>query len=195
MENILDAIAKATAEASDMALGLWCLIGVALVFFMQAGFAMVETGFTRAKNAGNIIMKNLMDFALGAVVFWLFGAGLILGDSVGGFIGTPINPFKMSEDIFPRIYVQHGILRYGGNNSIGRYGRENKIPFVLHIFAYHKYDSIPYIRSLDLGQRRLACKTWFCRFRRLYGGTYGWRTYGFDRRYHTWTKNRQIYQR
>ncbi len=101
MENILDTIAKATAEASDMALGLWCLIGVALVFFMQAGFAMVETGFTRAKNAGNIIMKNLMDFALGAVVFWLFGAGLILGDSVGGFIGTPINPFKMSEDIFP----------------------------------------------------------------------------------------------
>lgn len=101
MENILDAITEASAQASDLALGLWCLIGVALVFFMQAGFAMVETGFTRAKNAGNIIMKNLMDFAIGAVVFWLFGAGLILGDSVGGFIGTPINPFSMSEDIFP----------------------------------------------------------------------------------------------
>ena len=101
MENVLEAITKASAEASDLALGLWCLIGVALVFFMQAGFAMVETGFTRAKNAGNIIMKNLMDFAIGAIVFWLFGAGLILGDSVGGFIGTPINPFKMSDDIFP----------------------------------------------------------------------------------------------
>lgn len=101
MDNILDAINQATSQASDMALGLWCLIGVALVFFMQAGFAMVETGFTRAKNAGNIIMKNLMDFAIGAVVFWLFGAGLILGDTIGGFIGKPINPFKLTDDIFP----------------------------------------------------------------------------------------------
>ncbi len=100
-ENVLDAIQQATEQAGDLALGLWCLIGVALVFFMQAGFAMVETGFTRAKNAGNIIMKNLMDFAIGAVVFWLFGSGLILGDSVGGFFGTPINPFKLSDDIFP----------------------------------------------------------------------------------------------
>ena len=48
---------------------IWTLLGAALVFFMQAGFAMVETGFTRAKNAGNIIMKNLMDFAIGTVVF------------------------------------------------------------------------------------------------------------------------------
>ena len=52
---------------------LWVLLGAALVFFMQPGFAMVETGFTRAKNAGNIIMKNLMDFAIGSVIFWLLG--------------------------------------------------------------------------------------------------------------------------
>ncbi len=51
---------------------IWVLVGAALVFFMQAGFAMVETGFTRAKNAGNIIMKNLMDFAIGTPLFWLF---------------------------------------------------------------------------------------------------------------------------
>ena len=56
---------------------IWTLLGAALVFFMQAGFAMVETGFTRAKNAGNIIMKNLMDFAIGTVVFWLIGFGLM----------------------------------------------------------------------------------------------------------------------
>jgi len=68
---------------------LWTLLGAALVFFMQAGFAMVETGFTRAKNAGNIIMKNLMDFALGTIVFWFLGYGLMLGDSVGGIIGKP----------------------------------------------------------------------------------------------------------
>ncbi len=69
--------------------GIWFLIGAALVFFMQAGFAMVETGFTRAKNAGNIIMKNLMDFCIGTVVFVLLGASLLLGDDIGGFIGAP----------------------------------------------------------------------------------------------------------
>ena len=52
---------------------IWVLVGAALVFFMQAGFAMVETGFTRAKNAGNIIMKNLMDFAIGTPLYWLTG--------------------------------------------------------------------------------------------------------------------------
>lgn len=66
---------------------LWVLFGAALIFFMQAGFAMVEAGFTRAKNAGNIIMKNLMDFALGSVVYWLIGFGLMMGDG-NGFIGV-----------------------------------------------------------------------------------------------------------
>ena len=65
----------------------WMLIGAALVFFMQAGFAMVETGFTRAKNAGNIIMKNLMDFCLGTPLFWLIGFGLMFGAG-SKFIGT-----------------------------------------------------------------------------------------------------------
>ncbi len=66
---------------------LWTLIGAALVFFMQAGFAMVETGFTRAKNAGNIIMKNLMDFCVGTVVFWIIGYGIMFGDSSSVFGG------------------------------------------------------------------------------------------------------------
>ena len=60
--------------------GVWFLIGAILVWFMQAGFAMVETGFTRAKNAGNIIMKNLLDFCLGTIVFVLLGAGLLMGE-------------------------------------------------------------------------------------------------------------------
>ncbi|MBR3797274.1 MAG: ammonium transporter, partial [Clostridia bacterium] len=65
----------------------WILLGAALVFFMQAGFAMVETGFTRAKNAGNIIMKNLMDFSLGVPIFWLIGYGIMFageGKLIGG---------------------------------------------------------------------------------------------------------------
>ncbi|MBH1941709.1 ammonium transporter [Mobilitalea sibirica] len=60
---------------------MWVLIAAALVFFMQAGFAMVESGFTRAKNAGNIIMKNLMDFSLGTAVYWLLGFGIMFGGS------------------------------------------------------------------------------------------------------------------
>ena len=68
---------------------IWVLLGTILVFFMQAGFAMVETGFTRAKNAGNIVMKNLMDFSLGTLVFWFIGFGLMFGTDIGGFIGTP----------------------------------------------------------------------------------------------------------
>ena len=70
--------------------GVWFLIGAALVFFMQCGFAMVETGFTRAKNAGNIIMKNLMDFCIGTVVFMLLGFGLLCGeDALFGLVGIP----------------------------------------------------------------------------------------------------------
>ena len=69
--------------------GVWFLIGAALVFWMQAGFAMVETGFTRAKNAGNILMKNLMDFCIGTVVFILIGFGLLFGEDMVGLIGKP----------------------------------------------------------------------------------------------------------
>ncbi|MGN0808043.1 MAG: ammonium transporter [Candidatus Coproplasma sp.] len=78
------------AELQSLPFEVWFLIGAALVFFMQAGFAMVETGFTRAKNAGNIIMKNLMDFCIGTVVFMLLGFGLMMAeDYVAGFIGVP----------------------------------------------------------------------------------------------------------
>lgn len=68
---------------------IWVLIGAFLVFSMQPGFAMVETGFTRAKNAANIVMKNVMDMCLGSIVFWIVGFGLMFGTDIGGFIGTP----------------------------------------------------------------------------------------------------------
>ena len=67
---------------------IWVLLGAALVFFMQAGFAMCEAGFTRAKNTGNILMKNLMDFCIGTPIFWLLGFGLMFGGAgaiIGGF--------------------------------------------------------------------------------------------------------------
>ena len=84
--NILEMVSENT---SSLVFGVWFLIGAALVFFMQAGFAMVETGFTRAKNAGNIIMKNLMDFCIGTVMFILIGFGLLFGEDLVGLIGKP----------------------------------------------------------------------------------------------------------
>ena len=74
---------------SQQTFGIWFLIGAALVFWMQAGFAMVEAGFTRSKNTGNILMKNLMDFCIGTVMFILIGFSLLLGEDLLGFIGKP----------------------------------------------------------------------------------------------------------
>ena len=72
--------------------GVWYMIGALLVFFMQCGFAMVETGFTRAKNAGNIIMKNLMDFCLGTVAFLIIGYSLLMGQDFAGLVGWGESP-------------------------------------------------------------------------------------------------------
>ncbi|MGN0778411.1 MAG: ammonium transporter [Aristaeellaceae bacterium] len=82
MESIMESV-------NGSLFAVWFLIGAALVFWMQAGFAMVETGFTRAKNAGNILMKNLMDFCIGTCVFILIGFSLLLGEDVMGLIGKP----------------------------------------------------------------------------------------------------------
>ena len=82
MEDVLSVV-------NENIFAVWFLIGAALVFWMQAGFAMVESGFARAKNAGNILMKNLMDFCIGCCVFILIGFGLLLGEDLCGFIGKP----------------------------------------------------------------------------------------------------------
>jgi len=80
---------------------VWTLVAAALVFFMQAGFAMVETGFTRAKSAVNIMMKNLMDFAMGSIAYWAIGFGLMFGATTTGWFGTSgffLSDFKMGGD-------------------------------------------------------------------------------------------------
>ncbi|MBB6480384.1 ammonium transporter [Spirochaeta isovalerica] len=77
-----DASVEELSMAMDM---IWLTLAAALVFFMQAGFAMVELGLTRAKNAGNIIMKNLMDFSVGSIIFWLVGWAIMYGSAYGGF--------------------------------------------------------------------------------------------------------------
>ncbi|MBP3761857.1 MAG: ammonium transporter, partial [Ruminococcus sp.] len=104
-------IQELTDKTNTTIFGVWFMIAVSLVFFMQAGFAMVETGFTRAKNAGNIIMKNLMDFCIGTVMFIFIGFGLLLGEDVAGLIGKPgfdiftnYNDFQWDQFIFNLVF-------------------------------------------------------------------------------------------
>ena len=106
-KEIMDAISNVSGEVW----GVWFLIGAALVFWMQAGFAMVEAGFTRAKNAGNIIMKNLMDFCIGTVMFIIIGASLLLGEDLVGLIGKPgfdiftsFESFNFSNFVFNLVF-------------------------------------------------------------------------------------------
>ncbi|MFQ5731179.1 MAG: ammonium transporter [Planctomycetaceae bacterium] len=91
----VDATGKTNAGNLD---ALWTLLAAFLVFFMQAGFALVETGFTRAKNACNILMKNLMDFSLGSLLFWMVGFGLMFGAG-SGFFGTDSFLFNATEEV------------------------------------------------------------------------------------------------
>ena len=104
INNIMDLV-------NGQVYGIWYLIGAALVFWMQAGFAMVEAGFTRAKNTGNIIMKNLMDFCIGTVMFILIGFGLLLGEDFVGLIGKPgfdiftsYSNFEWSQFVFNLVF-------------------------------------------------------------------------------------------
>lgn len=88
-------------QATELLLNIvWTLVGAFLVFFMQAGFAVVEAGFTRAKNAGNIIMKNLMDFVLGSIFFFLIGFAIMFGKDMGGIIGSTgfFNTFSLADE-------------------------------------------------------------------------------------------------
>ncbi|SNR46631.1 ammonium transporter [Lutibacter agarilyticus] len=78
---------------------MWIVICGILVFFMQAGFTLVETGFTRSKNAGNIIMKNIMDLCIGTIGFWAIGYTVMYGETIGSFIGSPTLFYSNSEDM------------------------------------------------------------------------------------------------
>jgi Amt family ammonium transporter len=93
-EVTLTSLAQSAADMARSIDTVWVLVTAALVFFMQAGFALVEAGFTRAKNTVNILYKNLMDFAVGSIIFWVLGFGLMFGTDISGIIGTPDLFFK-----------------------------------------------------------------------------------------------------
>lgn len=93
-EVTLTSLAQSAADMARSIDTIWVLITAALVFFMQAGFALVEAGFTRSKNTVNILYKNLMDFVSGSLIFWVLGFGLMFGSDISGIIGTPDFFFK-----------------------------------------------------------------------------------------------------
>ena len=106
---------------------MWVLIGAFMVFFMQPGFAMVETGFTRAKNAGNIVMKNFMDLCLGSIVLSVLGL----------------------------FYLSNCFLCYGGDYCIRCYGRTDEVFCLLYLQYFDQRGYLSGLGALDLG-RRLA---------------------------------------
>lgn len=137
---------------------MWVLIGAFMVFFMQPGFAMVETGFTRAKNAGNIVMKNFMDLCLGSIVFWIIGFGLMFGTDIGGLIGAPDFCTKRLWGVLSVLglfYLSNCFLCYGGDYCIRCYGRTDEVFCLLYLQYFDQRGYLSGLGALDLG-RRLA---------------------------------------
>ena len=140
---------------------IWVLLGAALVFFMQAGFAMVETGFTRAKNAGNIIMKNLMDFCIGTPTFWIVGFGIMFGAGNGFFgkiggIATEANyGSAMLPDGVPFwafLIFQTVFCATSATIVSGAMAERTKFSSLLYLQLPDQPDRLPGIWSLDLGR-------------------------------------------
>ena len=109
------------ATAADAVVGLdisinnvWLLVATFLVMFMQPGFALVEAGFTRSKNTANILMKNLMDFAVGSLTYWLIGYSIMYGDSIAGLFGNPSTSFAFNvvEDSYGAGYSDYADLMF-----------------------------------------------------------------------------------
>lgn len=144
---------------NDNVYGVWFLIGAALVFWMQAGFAMVEAGFTRAKNSGNIIMKNLMDFCIGTVMWFIIGASLMLPAAEGksdilGILRTPgfgvftdYANFSYSGFVFNLVFCATTATIVSGAMA-----RKNKIHNVLYLFSRYFRYHLSNRSTLDMGQ-------------------------------------------
>ena len=94
MEDLATAVSEFTVSIDT----IWILIAAVLVMFMQPGFALVEAGFTRSKNTANILMKNMMDFSIGSLIFWLLGYTIMYGEDIGGFIGK-VSLFFNSDEV------------------------------------------------------------------------------------------------
>lgn len=141
---------------------VWTMVGAFLVYFMQAGFAMVETGFTRAKNSGNILMKNMMDFVLGSIFFFIIGFALMFGgsnafigtagffhpkslaDADGMFNGLPIGVFMIFQTVF---------CATSATIVSGAMAERTKFILLFDLLRSHQHFYLPDHRTLDLGRR------------------------------------------
>lgn len=138
---------------------IWVLVGAALVFFMQAGFAMCEAGFTRSKNTGNILMKNLMDFCIGTPIYWLLGFGIMFagtGALIGGF-----DPFVLGDyaGILPEgvpklafLIFQTVFCATAATIVSGAMAEPDQVYFLLHLLTDDFRCGIPDLGTLDLGR-------------------------------------------
>jgi ammonium transporter len=143
--------AEAVQKHADI---VWTIVAAALVFFMQAGFAMVETGFTRAKNAANIMMKNLMDFCMGCCAFWLIGFGLMFGNS-GGFFGTDWFAFGWQQayeaDGWPfTFFVFQVVFAATAATIFPERWQSAPSSWLLDLLALYLRHHLPYIRGVGL---------------------------------------------
>lgn len=106
---------------------VWVLISASLVMFMQAGFAMLEAGFSRAKNVVSVLAKNMLDYVAGSIVFFLVGFALLMGEDVAGLVGA--TGFLLLGDYYDvksvLLFLLSGFRRDGGYHSVGGRGREN----------------------------------------------------------------------
>ena len=186
-------------EATELLLNvMWTCIAAFLVFFMQAGFAVVESGFTRAKNAGNIIMKNLMDFVLGSIFFFLVGFALMFGSDAGGIVGMSgfFNPASLADGMGMKNGLPIGVFMIFHTvfcaTSATIVSDEIFHLFNLQCMYFHLYLSDN--RALDM-VGRMAFGYRVPRFRGFYRGTYGRRCAGIYRSGHRRAEARKIYER
>ena len=155
-------------EAADVQTNLdnvFVLLAAVLVIFMQAGFALVEAGLTRAKSVANIMMKNLMDFCAGAIAFWAFGFAFAYNgdtDGIGKFIGS--GDWFLGDGSFTYgtldadglLRVPGGVRRHRGHDRLGRHGRAHEVQGVPRLQLRHQPDHLPGRRALGVGRRLAA---------------------------------------
>ena len=134
----------------DVTTVIWVLVASALIYFMQAGFALCEAGLTRAKNTGNILMKNLMDFCIGTPCYWLVGFGIMFG-STAPVIGR-LDPMVLCD-------LPDCFLRDSGDYRFGIHGGAHKLQGLLPVLGGHLSFDLSDRRALGVG-RRLAVRTW-----------------------------------
>jgi Amt family ammonium transporter len=163
---------------------LWTLVAACLVFFMQAGFALVEAGFTRAKSSINIMMKNLMDFSIGSIAFWAIGFGLMFGASATGWFGTTgffLSDFTPDGDPWVLAFWMFQVVFAATAATIvsGAMAERTKFTGYISIQLYRIGPDLSDFRLLGLGQpvqrQRLAGRFRLHRFCRLHCGSLGGR--------------------